>query len=238
MSCGTSGPSTRAWPARRYRRRAPGIVFRGAPGVHVPVRFAANDDRSLATTLFTEDLDEAIDFGDDRGILWLASFEDFGDSRQTTGDVLNPGRFTRRLGDDGTPGDFLTFFDLDVSSFGQVVDVQRSAVGIFQHDLRVQVTLVVGDDPAFVTGGVFFDSDGFAFDDVFKANTSRHFGENRNTVRIPLAQGPAGFDFLILFDRQNGTGRNFELLELAALRIENRDFTVSREDDRLTLPRR
>ena len=38
------------------------------------------------------------------------------------------------------------FVDFDVSSFRQVVDVQRFAVAIFEHDLRVQITLVIGDD--------------------------------------------------------------------------------------------
>ncbi len=47
-------------------------------------------------------------------------------------------------------GTCVAFRDLDVGPFRQVVDVQRLAVGIFQHDLRVQVALVVDDHAADV----------------------------------------------------------------------------------------
>jgi hypothetical protein len=52
-------------------------------------RFAADNDRSLAAFAFVQDFDFAVDFGDHGRILRLASFEDFGDSRQTAGDVRN-----------------------------------------------------------------------------------------------------------------------------------------------------
>ena len=54
--------------------------------------FAADDDRSLAAALLAENLDGAVDFGDDRRILRLASFEDFRHARQTAGDVLRARR--------------------------------------------------------------------------------------------------------------------------------------------------
>ena len=67
--------------------------------------FAADDDRPLAAPLFAQQLDRAVDLGDDGRILRLASFEDFGHARQTAGDVLRAGHFARRLGQQRTGRD-------------------------------------------------------------------------------------------------------------------------------------
>ena len=37
----------------------------------------------------------------------------------------------------------LAFVDFDVGLFGQVIEVENLAAGVFQHDLRVQVALVL-----------------------------------------------------------------------------------------------
>ena len=63
---------------------------------------AADDDRPLAALLLGQELDRAVDFGDDRRILRLAGFEDFRHARQTARDVLRAGRLARRLGDHRT----------------------------------------------------------------------------------------------------------------------------------------
>ena len=60
---------------------------------------------SLAARLLAEELDRAVDLGDDRRILRLAGFEDFRDAGQTAGDVLRAGDFARRFGQQRAGGD-------------------------------------------------------------------------------------------------------------------------------------
>ncbi len=71
--------------AARYR-----VFFFGAVVGH-DVHFA------LTLRNFTE-LDQAIDFADDRGLMRLAGFEQFDHTRQTTGDVLGLRGLARDLG--------------------------------------------------------------------------------------------------------------------------------------------
>ena len=58
----------------------------------------------LAALLLGQELDRAVDLGDDRRVLRLAGFEDFRDAGQTARDVLRAGRLARRLGDHRTGG--------------------------------------------------------------------------------------------------------------------------------------
>ena len=95
--------------------------------------FAADDDRPLAAALFAEHFDGAVDFGDDGRILRLASFEDFRHAGQTAGDVLRAGDFARRLGQERAGVIDLAFVDFDVGLFGQVVEVEDLAVGVFER---------------------------------------------------------------------------------------------------------
>ena len=118
----------------------------------------------------------------------------------------------------------LPFGDFDVGLFGQVVEVENLAAGIFQHDLRMQIALVLHDHPAQVTAGVLFQAHRFAFDDVLVADLAADFGQNRDAVRVPLAEDRAGLDFLVFFDQQVRAGGNFVFFQLATLGIENRGF--------------
>ncbi len=114
----------------------------------------------------------------------------------------------------------LAFGDFDVGLFRQVVEVENLAAGVFQHDLRVQVALVLHDHPADVAAGVLFQPHRFAFDDVLVADLAADFGQNRDAVRVPLAEDRAGLHFLVLVDQQVGAGGDFVLLQLAALGVE------------------
>ena len=67
--------------------------------------FAADDDGPLAAALFAQQLDRAVDLGDDGRVLWLAGLEDFGHPGQTAGDVLRAGDFARRFGQQRAGGD-------------------------------------------------------------------------------------------------------------------------------------
>ena len=64
-------------------------------------------DLALALGVLAEGHD-AVDLADDRVVLRLASLEELGDTRQTTGDVLGLGGLARDLRDDLTGFDGLT----------------------------------------------------------------------------------------------------------------------------------
>ena len=82
----------------------------------------------------------------------------------------------------------LAFDDFEVGLFRHVVDVQDLAVVVLDHDLRMQVALVLHDDPAFVAAGVLFHAERFAFDDVLEADPAADLGQDRDAVRVPVAQ--------------------------------------------------
>ena len=61
-------------------------------------RFATDNDRPFATLFLAQNFHDAVNLGDNGRVFRLASFEDFCDARQTTGDVLGTGSFARRFG--------------------------------------------------------------------------------------------------------------------------------------------
>ena len=89
--------------------------------------FALDDDGAFAAAFFAEDFHDAVDFGDDGGVLGLAGLEDFRHPRQTAGDVLRAGDLAGRLGQQRAGRDRAAFLDLDVGLFGQVVEVENLA---------------------------------------------------------------------------------------------------------------
>ena len=198
-------------------------------------RLALDDDGALAAALLAEDFHDAVDFGDDRRVLGLAGLEDFGHPRQAAGDVLRAGDLARRLGQQRAGRDPVAFLDLDVGLFGQVVEVEDLAAVVFQHDLRVQVALVLGDDLALVAAGVLLDADRLALDDVLVADLAADFGQDGDAVRVPLAEHRARRNLLVLLDQQIGAGGDFVLLQLAALRVQQEHFAVAGQDDVLAL---
>jgi len=106
---------------------------------------------------------------------------------------------------------------------------------VFQHDLRVQIALVLRDDGADVAAGVLFEADGFALDDVLVADLPADFRQDRDAVRVPLAEDGAGLNFLVLVDQEVGAGGDFVLLDFAALGVQDQDFAVAGEHYLLAL---
>src|SRR5690606_17089635 len=116
-----------------------------------------------------------------------------------------------------TGRDLLAFEHFDVGTFRNVVVVENLAGAVLNDDLRMQVTLMLDDGTTNVTAGIGFGLDGPAFDEVFEADLSTHFGQNRHSVRIPLAQNLPHFDFFVFLDQQSRTRRNRVLFEFAIL---------------------
>ena len=195
----------------------------------------ANDNRTLAALLLFENLDHAVDFGDDGRVLRLAGLEDLRDARQTTGDVLRSTCLSWRLGDDGAWRDRLAFFDFEVSLLGHVVEVENLTVlGVFDHDLRMQVTLMLHDRVANVAAGIALGANRFAFNEILEADLTTRFGENRNRVRVPFAQYVALLDPRLVFELNRRTGRHFILVDFASLLVDQRNLAVARQHNSLT----
>ena len=103
----------------------------------------------LPRPFLAQQLDRAVDFGDHGRVLGFAGLEDFGHAGQTTGDVLRSRHFARLLGQQRTGRDLVPFVDFDMGLFRQVVEVENLAARVFQHDLRVEVPLVLHDHLAY-----------------------------------------------------------------------------------------
>src|SRR5690606_28473163 len=67
--------------------------------------------------------------------------------------------------------------------------------------------------------------------DVFVADLTADFGENRNRVRIPLAQHLARLHLFVLLHQERSTGRHFVFFQFATLGVEQRDFAVASQND-------
>ena len=156
--------------------------------------FVADDDRPFAAPFFVQELDAAVDLGDDRRLLGPPGLEELGDPRQAAGDVLGGAHLARRLGQKGSGRDHLAVVDLDAGPLGDVLVVEGLALGVNDDDLRVQVSLVLDDRPADVAGGVDLDFHRFALDDVVQADLAADLGEDRHVVRVPLAEHLAAGD--------------------------------------------
>src|SRR5262249_52123347 len=101
--------------------------------------------------------------------------------------------------------------------------------------LRVQVPLVLDDRPAHVARGIDLDLHRLPFDDVVEADRTADLGEDRDVVRVPLAEHLAAADLLAVLDHDDGPVGHVELLQLAPLGVEELDLTVARQRDGLTL---
>ena len=176
-----------------------------------------DDDGAFALAVFAE-ADAAGDLGHDGRVARPACLEDFGDARQTAGDVLRAADFARRLGEQRCrPTTAGRLADFQVGLFRDVVDFEALAPLVLDDDLRVQIALVLHDDPAFGAGGVAFLAERFAFDDVLEADPAAALGEDRDAVRVPFAQRCARLDRLAVLDEQHGAVGNREFLEDAVL---------------------
>ena len=196
--------------------------------------FAADDDGPLAAPLFAQQLDGAVDLGDNRRFLGLAGFEDFRHSRQAAGDVLRAAHFARGLGQQGSGRDHLPSVTSMRAFSGMYSKSSVLPLGVDHDHLRVQIALVLDDHPAQVAAGVVLEPHRLAFDDVFVADLAADLGQDRDVVRVPLAEHRAAFDDrLAVVDQHDGAVGNVVLLELAPLAIQELKFAVAGERDRL-----
>jgi hypothetical protein len=110
------------------------------------------------------------------------------------------------------------------------VDLQGIAPVVLDDDLRVQVALVLHDEPVHdARARVALGAEGLALDDLLEADAPAALGQDRHTERVPLAQQRAGLNLLAVLDLEDGAVGDGELFELLALGAEDQHLTVARQ---------
>ena len=135
--------------------------------------------------------DDAVDFADDGGILGLAGFEELDDARETAGDVLGLGGFTRDLREHVSRLNFIAILDHQVGTgrhevlfadlAGRIADQDRGLMLFIARRKRDDELREAGD---FVH--LLFDGETGA--QVVKLHGARGFGQDRESERIPFGK--------------------------------------------------
>src|SRR4051812_19065949 len=172
------------------------------PFVHVDVHAAGQrvlawlgriirDDDDLALTLDDATfLDDAVDLGDDRRILWLPRLEQLDDARQTARDVLGLGSLARDLRQHVAGFHRLAVLHHQVRMRRHVVFADDLPRFVLDLDRRLLLLVRrVDDDEAREAGDlVHLFMDRQALDDVLEPDGARLLGQDRERIRIPLDQ--------------------------------------------------
>src|SRR5262245_45186303 len=97
--------------------------------------------------------------------------------------------------------------------FRNIVDLKPLPLFILNDDLRVQVALVLHDDPAFGAGRISFLTQRLAFGNILEADAAAAFGENWRDVRVPFAQLGSSVNGLTVLDEEIGAIGDGEFFE-------------------------
>ena len=194
---------------------------------------ATDDDDALAALTFTE-VDNTVDFGHDCRVLRRTSFEELGDARQTTGDVVGTRDFARSRRQQSTTVDLLTFDDTQGRFFRHRIMRDRPALVVFKHHLRMQIALTFEDDAIDDAGDIvaLFAHRHFG-NDVLETNRSADIAENRNTGSFPFDDELALFEHGAIGHEHLRTDRYFKALDHAGVLIVDGEFAVTIENDLL-----
>src|SRR5215472_1423050 len=165
--------------------------------------FRGDDQLALALGILAE-RHLPVDFRNDRELLGLACLKQLGDPRETAGDVLGLGGFTRNLGDHVACLDLDAFGHIDVSADRQEVARIQVAVGnldglaaaVLDRYARAYVEILELDDNIGARAGSLVDPllHGLALEDVAELHGAIDFGDDRRGIRIPLCDELRGLD--------------------------------------------
>ncbi|MBA7631648.1 hypothetical protein ES703_39183 [subsurface metagenome] len=196
--------------------------------------FTANNNRHFAFAFIASQLDPAADLSHCSRVFRFARLKYFGNSGQTSCDVLCAAAGSGSMSNQLACLNRLTLADLNSGSRRQVVNVEYFTVGVLYDNLRMLIALMLdyhrfADCPF----SLFFNSNCLAFDDIYKPYKAGHFGQNRRTVRVPCEQQRTGFNLPPVLNQNNGTVGHFEPVELSVLCVQNSYFAVAFECDYL-----
>ncbi len=197
--------------------------------------FAANDNGLLSATLVALDFNDTGNLRHDGGVLGLPCFKDFGNTRETGGDIRGALGFLGLTGKKMSRNNQLAGIHVDTRLGGQEVEIENLAVGrINDLDLRMAFALMFDNDEALRSALAFrFGANGLAFLNVLEFNATRLFGKDRNAVGIPNGNLLAALDGILLLDEKRSTVRNLLPFKFAALGIDEGDEAVALQDDQM-----
>src|SRR5574343_1085980 len=209
-----------------------------------------NDQTLLALGVLTK-ADGAGGFGQHGSILRRTGFEQFGNARQTDGNVAGLGRFLRHTGEHVTNTELLavgqrddgTDLEGDGNRMIATGDLDFHAVFVEQLDDRTNTlggslaaTLVVDHDEGGQAGHVVnLLGDGNAFLDVLEPHDTGVLGNDRTSMRIPRRQLGTGLNGLAFVSRQDGAIRNLVAFAFTTVIVNNQHFAGAGDNDLLTL---
>src|SRR5262249_2534654 len=151
-------------------------------------------------------------------VLWLASLEQFGNPRQTAGDVARLGAFGRDTGEDIARLDLGAGVDREdrvdrqhVAGVAAARQLQHLAVLALDHNRRPQVGAAtrrtpIDDDALGDTGGLVERlRDRLAFDQILEADRALDLRQHRTGERIPFGDAGAALHHVALVDQHPRT---------------------------------
>src|SRR5262249_34711296 len=184
--------------------------------------------------------------GDDRRFLRPPGLEQFGDTRQTAGDVAGLGAFGRDTRDDVARLHLRVGIDRDdgvdrqhVSRVAAAGELEDLAILALDHQRRTQILLAAGgarapiDHHALGNAGRLVErlSHLLTFDQILEADRALHFGHDRPRIRIPLGDALAALDVVAVIDLESRAVRNAVHGSFGTVRIDHGHDQVAAHRD-------
>src|SRR5882762_9730399 len=168
----------------------------------------------------------AVNFADDRGVLWLARLEEFHDARQTSGDVLGLGGFSRDFREHVAGLYFVAVLDHQVSARRHQVLLANLARGIADKNRRLMLFIA-----RWQCNHVLREAGDFVYllfnrqtgPQVVELHGASGFGKDREGERIPFSQDLTVRNAFTLDNAEAGAVNNVIAFLLTALFIDDGD---------------
>ena len=202
----------------------------------------------LLVLVVAAELHRAGDLGDDRVILRTTRLEQFGDARQTAGDVAGLRRFHRDTRDDVAGLDRAARIDRDdrfdrqrVAGVAAALQLGDLAVAVLDDDRRLQgrraLVEAPVDDHALGDAGRLVDRlrHRRAFDEILEADDAVDLGQDRPGVGIPFGDALAALDLVALVDLQARAVLDAMHGALGAVGAHDHDRDIARHDHQVAL---
>ena len=205
---------------RAFRQRSTGfhiVVFlrqnllgsRNQIRLHI-AHLRSNQDFAVTALQLLAKAYDTIDFSHDGRIGRVPGFEQLSNTRKTSRDIARFAERTRNLHQNVSSLDLSSIFQLHVSTYRNIVNLQYFPIRRNNIDRGVLRLLTGFDDDAILVTGLFvrFHTVCHVFDQVLERNLTGHFRNNHGIVRIPIGNQRTSLDFRTRIYIQRSPVRN------------------------------